>query len=246
METERSVTEEVAGRAGFSARCLLRAARAGVLATLAGEQPFASLVTPAVLPDGSVLMLLSSLASHTRHLMAAPRCALMVTGAAQGANPQTAPRVTLTGVAARQSDPALRRSWLQRHPYAAFYADFTDFAIWRLVPDSAHYVGGFAMASVLPRKSILPPAAHVAAIEQAAGRIIAHCNADHRDALNLLARTQGRTGEWHMTGVDTDGFDMCQDDTVLRVAFDAPVEDSAGVRMALVRMVAEAQSREEN
>ena len=41
------------------ARALLRAARAGTLATSAGGQPFASLVTPAAAPVGSVLMLLT-------------------------------------------------------------------------------------------------------------------------------------------------------------------------------------------
>jgi putative heme iron utilization protein len=236
-ETERSVTDEVPGRRGFSARCLLRAARHGVLATLAQDQPFASLVTPAVLPDGSVLMLLSSLASHTRHLLAAPRCALMVAGPPLNANPQTAPRLTLTGVAAQQQDHALRQYWVQRHPYAAFYADFTDFSIWRLVPEAAHYVGGFAMASVLARDSLLPEAAHVADIEQAAARIIGHCNTDHPDALARLARSQGHTGDWRMIGVDVDGFDLVQDDRVLRIAFDAPVEDAPGVRAALVRLV---------
>jgi len=244
METQRSVTQEGPALAGFSARCLARAARSGVLATLAGEQPFASLVTPACMPDGSVLMLLSSLAAHTRHLVVAPRCALMVTGAAENANPQTAPRLTITGVAAPQEDPALRHYWVQRHPYAALYAEFTDFAVWRLLPEAGHYVGGFAMARVLARESLWPPPAHVAAIEQAAGRIIEHCNADHRDALSLLAQSHGHAGDWRMIGVDVDGFDMVQDDTVLRIAFDAPVEDAAGVRAALLRLVKAAPDSE--
>ena len=62
------------------ARALLRAARAGTLATSAAGQPFASLVTPATAPDGSVLMLLSGLSEHTRHLRDEPRCAVMVAG----------------------------------------------------------------------------------------------------------------------------------------------------------------------
>src|SRR4051812_11134738 len=56
LEGERIMTE---GDAGFEARRLLRAARAGTLATSAEGQPFASLVTPACAGDGSVLLLLS-------------------------------------------------------------------------------------------------------------------------------------------------------------------------------------------
>jgi putative heme iron utilization protein len=91
---------------------LLRAARAGTLATVQDGQPFASLVTPATAPDRSVLMLLSNLSEHTRHLKADPRCSLMVTGAATGLNPQTAPRFTLSGTAAPIADAALKARWL--------------------------------------------------------------------------------------------------------------------------------------
>ena len=90
---------------------LLRAARAGTLATVQDGQPFASLVTPATAPDRSVLMLLSDLSEHTRHLKADPRCSLMVAGAATGLNPQTAPRLTLTGTAARIQDAGLKARW---------------------------------------------------------------------------------------------------------------------------------------
>src|ERR1700722_15849828 len=84
----------------FQARKLLRAARSGTLATAAdGGQPFASLVTPACAPDLSLLLLLSNLSEHPRHLRAEPRCSILVCGTAEGANPQTAPRVTVTGIA---------------------------------------------------------------------------------------------------------------------------------------------------
>ena len=79
----------------LEARRLLRAARSASLATSAKGQPFASLVTPACAPDLSVLLLLSSLSEHTRHLVADPRCSLLVSGPAAGANPQTAPRLTV-------------------------------------------------------------------------------------------------------------------------------------------------------
>ncbi|HET6194599.1 MAG TPA: pyridoxamine 5'-phosphate oxidase family protein, partial [Acetobacteraceae bacterium] len=59
----------------WQARVLLRAARAGTLATSIDGQPFASLVTPATAPDLSVLLFLSALSEHTRHLRQEPRCA---------------------------------------------------------------------------------------------------------------------------------------------------------------------------
>ena len=82
-------------------------------------QPFASLVTPACMPDGSLLLLLSRLSEHTRHLMAVPACSVMVSGASDSINPQTTPRVTITGMAEVISDPALKARYLTVHPYAS-------------------------------------------------------------------------------------------------------------------------------
>src|SRR3954454_9732509 len=91
----------------LQARRLLRSARSGCLATSAKGQPFASLVTPACMPDGALLLLLSRLSEHTRHLVADPRCSVMVSGTAETANPQTTPRITVTGVAEVVADAAL-------------------------------------------------------------------------------------------------------------------------------------------
>ena len=224
--------------AAFAARCLWRAARAATLATQDKGQPFASLVTPAAAPDGSALLLLSSLSAHTRHLAAEPRCALMVVGLPNGANWQTAPRLTVTGRAVPDDDPAWRAYWLARHPYAAPYAGFSDFGLWRIVPEAGHFVAGFARAATLTRDDLVPPAETVTALQDAAPRIIGHCNADHADALALLA---GSPGPVRMAGVDSDGFDVKAGDTLHRVPFDKPVADGPGVRAALVRMVAAAR-----
>src|ERR1700721_834356 len=95
------------GHPAWEGRQLLRAARSGCIATSAKGQPFASLVTPACMPDGSLLMLLSRLSEHTRHLAADPHCSVMVSGEAVAENPQTTPRVTVTGVAEVVDDAAL-------------------------------------------------------------------------------------------------------------------------------------------
>jgi putative heme iron utilization protein len=211
--------------AAWEARKLMRAARQAVLATVAAGTPHASLVTPAIAPDGAVLMLLSALAEHTRHLAVNPNCSLLFIGPAAGANPQTASRVTVTGVAERCMDPALKAHWLARHPYAALYAGFTDFALWRMVPQAGLYIGGFGSAVRLPGASLAPDPAAVASIAAAEASMVAQCNASHAGAGTLL-------------GVDCDGFDMMQDQSVLRIEFTMPMHDAESAQAALTAMLA--------
>jgi len=223
---------------GWEARRLLRAARVGTLASSADRQPFASLVTPACAPDVAILLLLSNLSEHTRHLRADARCSVLVAGEAESANPQTAPRVTVTGLAEPTADPGLKARYLAVHPYAAMYADFADFSIWRVGPLGGLFVGGFARAARLRAADLAPDAAGVAAIEAAAEGIIAHCNADHPDALAVIA---GLPGAWRMVGVDVDGCDLADGERVMRVHWSAPVADPGGVRRELIHLAREAR-----
>ncbi len=219
-------------------RKLLRAARAATLASSAEGQPFASLVTPACAPDLSLLLLLSDLSEHTRHLRAEPRCALLVTGTAESANPQTAPRVTVTGLAERLEGAELKARWLAVHPYGALYADFGDFHIWRIRPLAALFVGGFARANRLKRADLAPDPAAVAALAAAEAGIIAHCNDDHAGAMARLGlAASGIAGAWRMAAADVDGCDLALDETTVRVAWSAPVADAGAVRSELVRML---------
>jgi heme iron utilization protein len=215
----------------WQARKLLRAARVGTLASAADGQPFASLVTPACSPDLSLLLLLSDLSEHTRHLRVEPRCSVLVTGTPEGANPQTAPRVTITGLAERIADAALMERYLAVHPYAALYAGFGDFSLWRVRPLGGLYVGGFARAARLRAADLAPEPAAVAAIDAAEAGIIAHCNTDHPDALAAIA---GESGDWRMVAVDVDGCHLAQGERVVRIHWSAPVADANGVRRELI------------
>jgi putative heme iron utilization protein len=218
---------------GWEARKLLRAARVGTLASVADGQPFASLVTPACAPDLSVLLLLSDLSEHTRHLRADPRCSVLVAGAPEGPNPQTAPRVTVTGLAEVAADPALKPRYLAMHPYASLYAGFGDFSLWRIRPLGGLYVGGFGRAARLRAADLAPDVGGVAAIGSAAAGIMSHCNADHPDALAVIA---GAPGAWRMVAVDVDGCDLADGERAVRVHWSAPVGDADGVRRELVRL----------
>ena len=222
-----------------AARRLLRAARVGTLASAADGQPFASLVTPACAPDLSLLLLLSDLSEHTKHLRVEPRCSVLVAGPRDSANPQTTPRITVTGLAERLDNAPLKERYLAVHPYASMYADFGDLSLWRIRPLGGLYVGGFGRAARLRPADLVPEPATVAAIEVAAPGIVAHCNADHPDALAAIA---GLPGDWRVVTVDVDGYDLAQGEQVLRTHWAAPVTDASGVRRELIRLAREARA----
>ncbi len=128
------------------AAALLLGARVGALATVRNGVPHAALVTPAWDEDAQPLLLLSTLAVHTRQLQASPACALLVTGPAATENPQTAPRLCLTGEARRIPCEPVRARYLAAHPYAAQYVDFQDFDFWKIFVQDIQYIGGFGRA----------------------------------------------------------------------------------------------------
>ena len=240
MESEQ-IMAETDEAPSWAARKLLRAARVATLATTTGGQPFTALVTPATSSGGDILLFLSSLSEHTRHLRADPRCAVMVTGTTDDPNPQTAPRLTVTGLAEPTDDAALKARWLARHPYAALYADFADFALWRIAPKAGLLVAGFARATRLRQADLMPDSEAIAAAE---ADIITHCNQDHAAAMALLARAAGGQGDaWQMVAADADGCDVSDGQRAIRIAWSAPIADANAVRNELVRLVGHARAR---
>jgi putative heme iron utilization protein len=216
----------------WQARKLLRGARAATLATAEDGQPYAALVTPAPAPDLSLLVLLSGLSAHTRHLQADGRCALLVMGEATDDNPQTAPRLTVMGVASAEPDPALKARWVARHRYAAFYADLPDFRLVRIRPTGGQFIGGFASAHRLAAADLTPDPDAVAAVAEAEAGVIEHMTADHADAVDRIAGSPG----WRMVAVDVDGCDLAREEAVLRVPWRAPVADANAIRAELIRL----------
>ena len=229
--------------AAWSAIQLLRASRAATMATVADGQPFASLVTPASAPDRSLLMLLSGLSPHTRHLRREGRCSIMVMGAPTSPNPQTAPRLSLTGTATPEPDPALKARWVGLHPYAAFYAGLGDFQLWRFRAEAGQFVGGFASAHRFGLAQLAAEPDAILAIQEAEAGIVDHCNGDHGDAMDAIAAASGGVGPgWRMVACDIDGCDLVREETVVRVAWAAPLANAGGVRTELVRLALAARN----
>lgn len=236
-----------------AARLLVRRRGVGSLATAMapeenqqGGAPYASMVTYACDHRGQPVFLFSGLSDHTKNLAADGRAALLVEEAASRRNPQTGPRVTVMGTVHREKDPALKLRFLARHPDASLYADFPDFAVFRMKVERAHYVGGFARAVWFEAKHILSPAAAAKAIAEMEAGAVSHMNADHAEAVRAYASgLAGRKpGDWTMTGCDTDGIDLRAGGRYARIDFDQPVTDAKSCREALVKMAGAARGRD--
>ncbi len=214
---------------GFEARLLLREARSGVLATAAGGEPQVGLVTPATDAGLDILLLLSGLSAHTRALEAEAACAVLVSGRAAGANPQTTPRISVNGTAEKlrrgtEEYAAGRARYLAVHPYAALYVDFDDFSVWRVRPEAALHVAGFGRARKLGGAALRPPPEAVAAIEAARSSLEA-------EAVRLLG---------HVVGLDPDGVDLADGEATIRRSFARAAADAGSWREALTRIATRA------
>ena len=242
-ETETKPAYDAQGEA----RRLLREIRAGALATLEESgSPFASLVGVATDHDGALILLLSRLSAHTRNIERDPRASVLLTRVGKG-DPLAHPRLTIVGGAERADAPdtraRLRARYLARNPKAALYADFADFAFFRLNPARAHLNGGFAKAADFDAAAITTRIEDAAALIEAEEGALAHLNADHADALALYAeKLLGEApGRWRATGLDPDGLDLVCGDRTARLAFAAPARSPSELRAALVAFAAQAR-----
>lgn len=227
-------------------RSLLRGLDRASLATLLpGEPagwPYASLVLVAVDHDLSPILLLSDMAEHTKAIKAEARVSLLFDGTFGLDQPLTGPRVSVLGRAERTGDERLKGRFLARHPDAALYAGFKDFAFYRVAVERAHLVGGFGKIRWIGAADLAPaPAEGLAAAESG---IVEHMNADHADAVQLYAaKLIGRAGDgWKMTGIDSEGIDLRRGGEVARVPFDKPLRAAAEARKVLVALVGKARA----
>lgn len=223
---------------GNEARNLLRRARTASLATINSDDgtPYASLVNVATDVRGYPLILISSLAWHTRNLLADGRASLLVAEPPESGDALTGPRVTIMGRFVRVTTPAVKRRYLARHPAAAAYGGFGDFGFWRMAPERAHAVAGFGRIETMAADEMFPSCDEMTALEDSA---ISHMNEDHADAIQRYAATlPGATpGGWKIAGIDPDGADLRRGETeILRLPFGEPVYSAAALRERLARL----------
>lgn len=249
IDKPKSIIRETDAEAILLAKTLVRAARYGALAVIeqATGRPYVSRVGVATDIDGTPIILISSLAPHTRALLADPRCSLLLGEPGKG-DPLAHPRITLACNARRiegtmPSLARVARRYLNRQPKAQLYAGFADFAFFRLETEGASLNGGFGKAYVLKAEEMVRTSPIDPGLEAMEESVLAHMNGEHGDAIALCARhfAHARAGAWTMTGIDADGFDLALNDDVRRVFFPYPLEEETDLRDVLMAMSLEAR-----
>lgn len=222
-----------------TARLLVRQARTAALSTLTRRtgHPFGSLVTVACEPDGSPIVLLSTLAAHSRNLAEDARASLLFVEGTLG-DPQQGGRVTLVGRIDRLAeDGAARRRYLTRNPDAALYAGFADFAFFRLELDDAHLVAGFGRAMRVRREDLLLSTAGADDLIAAEPRLLAGFAETPQRVAGWARRLGAPEGPWTVVGLDPAGLDLAtaksEGRTFRRLTLGTPVTTAKALETAL-------------
>lgn len=243
---DRNVLRAVDHTARRQAKTFLRTARHGALATLDPGTgiPMASRVSLATDSAGNPVFLISRLSGHFAALETDPRASLLIGEPGRG-DPLAHPRITVFGRGSRVGEPErsrLRQRFLARHPKAELYADFADFAFWRLDLEGASLNGGFGKAYALTRDDLLSPTDET--FDNMAAEAVAHMNDDHREALSLYAERYARSapGKWTLASMDLEGLDLTCGDDVARVWFDPPLASADELRPRLVALAKRART----
>jgi hypothetical protein len=222
---------------GSEARRFLRTQQNGVLSTISRRMegyPFGSVAPFMTDHAGCPVILISTIAEHTKNIESDPRVSLITQPFST--DMQEMGRVTLVGHARQLPDKdRLGPRYLRRFPQAEHYFAMHDFQFYRLEPIRVRYIGGFGKIHWLEPDAYLCAAGHLDAVEDS---IIEHMNRDHADTLQVLCNHfLGVPGqEATMIGIDPDGFDLRSEDHIHRIAFTEQVLDADAARHALVTL----------
>ncbi len=234
-------------------RTLVHIGRIGSLSTLSRKQPgfpFGSVMPYGLDSQGRPIFLISAMAMHTQNLQADPRASLLITQPDSSGDPLGASRVTLVGnvVTVGESELAeVRKLYLERYANAKYWVDFDDFSFHRMDVIDVYYVGGFGVmgwVAALDYDKAQPDP-----LADASAGILEHMNADHKDALIVLAKVFAgiEAEEAAMTAVDRLGFHVrlktAEGMKGARIAFLREVKDPGETRKVLVEMVQQARAK---
>ncbi len=227
------------------AKQFLRSTRSGVLSSFSAKfagYPFGS-VMPFVLDhDCQPIVLISSIAEHTKNIIANPKVSLLVFAEAEDLHANG--RLTLIGEAEQidKDDADLMARYCRYFPESTGYLAMHDFQFYRFQIHQARYIAGFGKMGWMQGEEMVNFNQQSTAIAKLETSMIEHMNTDHADSLlQYCQHFHGVTPNRAMLiGVDSDGFDIeavIEDDNkILRFTFNSPIFDANSARMEFVAL----------
>jgi hypothetical protein len=222
-----------------------------VLSTISKKRdgwPFGSVAPYALDSRGAPLILIASIAEHTKNLVADDRVSLLVHDGDRGGDVQAQGRVTVLGRARPLEAAEIRDAqgrYAARVPGSVDYFATHDFRFFRIEPAWVRFIGGFGEIHWLDAEAItLDP--QTDPIRPIAAGVVEHMNLDHADALALICRAFGGCSpeRAELVGVDAYGLDIeCHNpDRRVRAEFEQPAT-AATIRETVVGLVKQARAR---
>jgi heme iron utilization protein len=204
------------------ARRMLRAHSYGALCTLSKKldgYPFGSITPYMVDQDGSLLILISSLAEHTKNIRFDQRVSL-ITHDQRDPHIQSQGRVTVVGNA--QPEPNREqtgRRYLRYFPEAQTYLAMQDFSFYRIRPIAVRYIGGFGKIHWIAMEDY--PVTQAGMFAQQEEALLAEIKTQQQDVLRQIIQQQHGVDATNAEaiGLDCDGIDVRCEERIWRLDF---------------------------
>lgn len=227
------------------ARQFLFSTRHAILSTHSMKYPgfpFGSVAPFVCNQQAEPVILISTIAEHTKNILENAKVSLLVFSGAEDL--QANARLTLMGEAipCDKHDADLRARYLRYLPQAASYFDMHDFHFYRIQVEHVRYIAGFGRMGWFEGSALNEGLGDSMLAAQEAG-IVAHMNEDHKDSLlQYCEHVHDITADHaEMIGLDAEGFDVQyhqgeETQGLLRFAFEQPVLNAMDARKALVAL----------
>tara|TARA_R110002111_G_scaffold10681_2_gene34039 strand:+ start:1536 stop:2246 length:711 start_codon:yes stop_codon:yes gene_type:complete len=224
-------------QAAYQARTLFNSRCNGVLSTHSIDlpgYPFGSITPYCLNQEGQAVILISTIAQHTRNIIADNKVSLIAFDD-QADDSQAAGRVTYIGNAIEMTDEAMADRYYRFYPNSRHFHKTHDFNFYTIELVRARYIGGFGEIYWVEIGDFLKQNPFSFSEETA---MVEHMNSDHQTAMNHycdlfnIAFSQDTLPS--LAGVDSEGFYLRVAGQIHRIQFDHSVSNTMEVRQALV------------
>lgn len=223
------------------ARNLLLSEYQGILSTISVDvegYPFGSVVPYCLSKEGKPVILISTIAQHTKNILSDSKVSLTVTesGIEDG---QTAGRITFIGDAVKLGvdDTESIERYYQYFPQSMDYHKTHNFYFYQINLVRIRFIGGFGEIYWLEKESFL--LANPFSFDEEKS-MIEHMNADHIESMKHYCQLNDINYSEEklpvMVGIDSEGFNLRVGKRINRINFEESVTTAMEVRKAMVAM----------